>query len=152
MKTTPTNQRELGLKLPTPPSSSLPRFAPSKNPCSIRVASVAKNPTLNPSTLNPQPSTSLRPKDIHFTCPVVKIPQPNGDILVRAGSIKEIPSEISTTEFAKQVGCDPRTALRMIEEGIIKGARKVSPKKGSPHKIPVTEIERIKQLQKQDLL
>jgi hypothetical protein len=141
MKTQPANQTELGLKLP--------QRAPS---VPVRVRPCPSVPSFTANPQRPQTSAGLRPTDIHFTCPVVKIPQPNGDILVRAGSIKEIPSEISTTEFAKQVGCDPRTALRMIEEGIIKGARRVSPRQNSPYRIPVTEIPRIKELQAKDLL
>ena len=69
-----------------------------------------------------------RTVDAEVFIPVLRIPQPNGDVLIRAGKPEILSSadEISPTQFARRVGLSHRRVLSLIEEGLIT-ARPLSP-------------------------
>lgn len=54
---------------------------------------------------------------VHY--PVVKVPQPDGSVLIRAGKpvVLQGEDEISTSEAARILGCQPDWVSRMCDRG-----------------------------------
>ena len=82
--------------------------------------------------------------------PVVRIPQPDGSLLIRAGKPEVLKGgdEITCAEFARATGLSHRHVLTLIEQGQI-AARPLSPLKASRKRIPRSELARYLQLQNQ---
>lgn len=80
--------------------------------------------------------------------PVIKVAQPDGSILIRAGKPEVLKGEdeITTAEFARATGLSHRHVLTLIEQGQI-AARPLSPLKKSRKRIPRSELARYLSLQ-----
>ncbi len=72
--------------------------------------------------------------------PTVRIPQPDGSVLLRPGKPVVVGREITTREFAERTGISQEYAAQLCGEGIIRSRRK-SPKKTSMFLIPLEEVE-----------
>ena len=80
-----------------------------------------------------------------FHIPVIKLRQPDGSLLVRAGRPEICEPEVSIAEFSKATGISVRHIWTLCEEGHI-NHRRLTPKKGSKIIIPRTELTRFKTL------
>lgn len=80
--------------------------------------------------------------------PAIKVAQPDGSILIRAGKPEVLNGgdEITTGEFARSTGLSHRHVLTLIEQGKI-SARPLSPLKKSRKRIPRSEVKRFLQLE-----
>lgn len=82
--------------------------------------------------------------------PAIRIAQPDGSILVKAGKPELLKGEdeITPREFSEKAGLSHRRVLALIEEGLIE-ARPLSPKKNSRWRIPRSEVARYLKLEKE---
>lgn len=72
--------------------------------------------------------------------PAIRIPQPNGGVLVKAGQpvIKSGQDEVGTAQFAKLVGLSQRQVQTLVDQGHIKARRPGHPR--GKFLIPVAEL------------
>jgi len=91
---------------------------------------------------NGKQATATTPR---FRIPWVRIPQPDGSILIRPGKPIVEPEEIGTPEFAQLTGLSIRRVQYLCEVGEIE-ARRMSNVPGSRYLIPLTELERYLQI------
>ena|ERR1039458_10201016 len=77
--------------------------------------------------------------------PVLKVRQPDGSILFKAGRPEVVESEISVSAFHKETGVSKRHIARLCDEGLIQH-RRLTPKKDSKIMILRSEIDRYKNL------
>lgn len=77
--------------------------------------------------------------------PSTVIPQGNGTILVLPGKPRIMPEEVTTGRFGALVNLSMSQVLRYCNEGLIK-CRRLSPKQRSRYVIPITEVERFRNL------
>jgi hypothetical protein len=77
--------------------------------------------------------------------PSVKIPQPDGSVLIRPGRACVL-SEIGTAQFAKLTGMAPRTVRQLCDEGKI-SFRRLTTRGMSKILIPLSELEKFQNLQ-----
>ncbi len=76
-----------------------------------------------------------------FFAPVIKLPQGDGSMLVKAGQPQMVSKEIGTTQFAKETGMSQRWVEQLCIGGFIKH-RRMSPIPGSKILIPRSEVRR----------
>lgn len=81
-----------------------------------------------------------------FYVPVIKIPQGDGSLLVKAGKPQICEPEVSVLTFHKETGISIRHIETLCEQGLIKH-RRLTPKKKSKMMIPRSELERYKALE-----
>jgi len=81
-----------------------------------------------------------------FRVPVIKLRQPDGSIMVKAGRLELCEAEMSVTQFGKETGISKRHICRLCEQGLIKH-RRLTPKTDSKILIPRSELERFKKLE-----
>ena len=81
-----------------------------------------------------------------FHVPVIKMRQPDGSLLIKAGKPEIVDQEVSITEFHKETGISRRHIATLCEQGFIKH-RRLTPKKDSKILIPRSELARFKQLE-----
>ena len=81
-----------------------------------------------------------------FFVPVIKLPQPNGSLLLIAGKPQLREPEVSVLTFHKETGISIRHIETLCEQGLIKH-RRLTPKKKSKMMIPRSELERYKTLE-----
>ena len=72
--------------------------------------------------------------------PTVRVPQPDGSILMRAGKPVVIEDEIGTTEAARLLGLSQRTIELQCEDGSFKSAFKPGGKPGSKWRLSRAEV------------
>ncbi len=77
--------------------------------------------------------------------PVIKVRQPDGSLLFKAGRPEIVEEEVSVVMFHKETGVSPRHIVRLCDEGLIQH-RRLTPKKVSKILIPRSEIDRYKNL------
>lgn len=77
--------------------------------------------------------------------PTVRVPQPDGSILFKAGKPQVVEDEVDTHTFAKEVGMSQRNVQYLCYIGQIK-SRRMSHRPRSKHLIPVSEIERYRNI------
>jgi len=80
-----------------------------------------------------------------FHIPVIKLPQPDGSLLVKAGKPQIAEPEISVSRFSKETGISCRHIQTLCEQGMILH-RRLTPKSGSKILIPLSELARYKNL------
>ena len=88
----------------------------------------------------------FKPPRVEF--PTVRLPQPDGSVLMKPGKAVVVPDEIGTAEFATRTGLSQRHVQYLCDVGEIE-ARPMSPRPGSKYLIPVTEVERFLNLKSQ---
>ena len=76
-----------------------------------------------------------------FRVPLIKLRQPDGSLLVKAGRPEIVDDEVSVSEFHKETGVSKRHIATLCEQGFIQH-RRLTPKKDSKIMIPRTEIDR----------
>jgi hypothetical protein len=84
-----------------------------------------------------------------FSVPVIKMRQPDGSIIVRAGRPEMVDSEVSIAVFNKETGVSRRYIAQLCEQGLIQH-RRLTPKKDSKILIPRSEIARFLKLSDDD--
>lgn len=72
--------------------------------------------------------------------PALRIPQPNGDILIRAGKPVVVGDEIGTVEAARLLGIRPRTVQKLFDDGSFDTAFKPGQKRNSQWRVSRSEI------------
>jgi len=80
-----------------------------------------------------------------FHIPVIKLRQPDGSLLVKAGKPEIQEPEVSVAIFHKETGVSKRHIATLCEQGMIQH-RRLTPKKDSKILIPRSEIARFKNL------
>jgi hypothetical protein len=100
-------------------------------------------------SLDPQ-NNSSHAADESFECPpvhvpVIKIRQPDGSLMVKAGRPEIVESEVGVTIFHQETGISKRHIATLCEQGAIQH-RRLTPKKDSKILIPRTEIDRFRGL------
>jgi len=90
-----------------------------------------------PATTPPEPA---------FRVPVIKMRQPDGSLLVKAGRPEVVDGEVTIAEFHRETKVSKRYIAELCEQGHIKH-RRLSPKKDSKILIPRSEIDRYLNLQ-----
>lgn len=91
---------------------------------------------------------TFRPPRVEF--PAVRVPQPDGSILMKPGKAVVVGDEIGTAEFARRTGISQRHVQYLCEVGDIE-ARPLTDRPGSKYMIPTTEVDRIRNLKSEDL-
>ena len=81
-----------------------------------------------------------------FHVPVIKLRQPDGSLLIKAGKPEIVDPEISVTDFHRASGISRRHIATLCEQGFIKH-RRLTPKKDSKILIPRSELDRFKKLE-----
>jgi hypothetical protein len=82
---------------------------------------------------------------LSFFVPVIKLPQPDGSLLIKAGKPQIVESEVTVSQFHRQTGVSMRHIQTLCEQGMIQH-RRLTPKRVSKILIPRSEIERFKNL------
>lgn len=72
--------------------------------------------------------------------PAIRIPQPNGDILIRAGKPVIVGDEIGAVEAARLLGLKPRTLQTMFENGEFATAFKPGRRRNSQWRVSRAEV------------
>ena len=80
-----------------------------------------------------------------FHVPVIKLRQPDGSLLVRAGQPQIVEPEVSVFQFHKTTGISIRYISQLCEQGFLVH-RRLSPKRKSKILIPRSEICRFQNL------
>ena len=80
-----------------------------------------------------------------FHVPVIKLRQPDGSLLIKAGKPEVIEAEISVLQFHKRTGVSKRHIATLCEQGLIRH-RRLTPKKNSKILIPISEVARYRDL------
>ena len=78
--------------------------------------------------------------------PTIRIPQPDGSLLIRAGKPVLVEPEMGTMEFSRLTHISREYVIELIQEGRIT-ARRMSPKERSHYLIPRSEAERFRNLE-----
>ena len=81
-----------------------------------------------------------------FHVPVIKLRQPDGSILVKAGKPEVVSPEVSISEFHALTGISRRHIATLCEQGLITH-RRLTPKRSSKILIPRSEADRFKRLE-----
>ena len=76
-----------------------------------------------------------------FHVPVIKMRQPDGSLLVKAGRPEIVDSEVTILAFHKASKISIRHIATLCEQGLIKH-RRLTPKKSSKILIPRSELDR----------
>lgn len=84
--------------------------------------------------------------DLAFHVPALKLRQPDGSLLVKAGKPEVCEPEVSVTEFSKATGISRRYISTLCDEGRL-NHRRLTPKKNSKILILRAEISRYKRLE-----
>jgi len=82
---------------------------------------------------------------VHVHVPVIKVRQPDGSLLFKAGRPEIVEHDVSVAMFHKETGVSPRHIARLCDEGLIQH-RRLTPKKDSKILIPRSEIDRFRKL------
>jgi hypothetical protein len=90
-------------------------------------------------------SPAASPVEPAFSVPVIKMRQPDGSLLVKAGRPEMVADEVSVSTFHKETGVSKRHIATLCEQGLIQH-RRLTPKKDSKIMIPRSEIERFHHL------
>jgi len=77
--------------------------------------------------------------------PVIKVQQPDGSLLFKAGRPEIVEDEVSVSAFHKETGVSKRHIATLCEQGLIQH-RRLTPKKDSKILIPRSEIARFRNL------
>lgn len=88
----------------------------------------------------PQPAE----RETRYHVPVVRIPQPDGSILIRPGKpvlLGPVEPEVRVREFSRLVGLSVRRVQYLCETGEIK-CRRFSKRPGAWYWIPLSEVDR----------
>ncbi|MGD0252316.1 MAG: hypothetical protein ABSC01_06420 [Verrucomicrobiota bacterium] len=85
------------------------------------------------------------PRQPTFLVPVIKLRQPDGSLLVKAGRPEIVNDEVGVSEFHKETGISKRHIATLCEQGLIQH-RRLTPKKDSKILIPRSEISRFRNL------
>jgi hypothetical protein len=82
-------------------------------------------------------------KDERITAyvPTVRVPQPDGAMLLRPGAAVRVMVGVPLVKFARTVGLNPEYVRRLCEEGHVK-CRRMTPKARSRWLIDEGEVER----------
>ena len=80
-----------------------------------------------------------------FRVPVIKMRQPDGSILVKAGRPEVVEDEVTIAEFHRETRVSKRYIAELCEQGHIQH-RRLTPKKDSKILIPRSEIDRYRNL------
>jgi excisionase family DNA binding protein len=81
-----------------------------------------------------------------FYIPVVKLRQPDGSLVVKAGRPEMCECEVTVPQFSKATGISYRYIQNLCEAGEITH-RRLSARRGSRIRIPRTEIARFQRLE-----
>jgi hypothetical protein len=76
-----------------------------------------------------------------FCAPVIKLRQPDGSLLVKAGPPVIVPGEVSIAQFSRETGISKRHIATLCEQGLIQH-RRLTSKKASKILIPRSEVDR----------
>lgn len=79
--------------------------------------------------------------DFRVHVPIVKVPQPDGSVLVKAGKPQILENEIGTAEFARMTGMSQSYVELLCNEGKLQW-RRMTPKAKSKFLIPASEVTR----------
>lgn len=85
-------------------------------------------------------------EQLQFSVPVVKLPQPDGSLLIRAGKPQVCDPEVSVSAFSRETGISIRHIATLCEQGLIQH-RRLTPKAKSKILIPRSEIQRFGHLE-----
>lgn len=77
--------------------------------------------------------------------PAIRIPQPDGSLLIRPGKPEIVDPHVSVAQFARETGISMRYIEQLCEQGHLVH-RRLTPKTGSKILIPRSELERYKSL------
>ena len=89
--------------------------------------------------------SATTPPELSFRVPVLKLRQPDGSLLVKAGRPEIVPDEVSVAIFSKETGVSKRYIAELCEQGYIQH-RRLTPKKDSKILIPRPELDRYRNL------
>src|ERR1035437_4185485 len=95
--------------------------------------------TVSP-TANKTPPAAMLPEPM-ICVPVIKVRQPDGSLLFKAGRPEIVEPEVSVAIFHKETGVSKRHVATLCEQGLIQH-RRLTPKKDSKILIPRSEIDR----------
>jgi len=82
---------------------------------------------------------------VHVHVPVIKVRQPDGSLLFKAGRPEIVEPEVSVAIFHKETGVSKRHVATLCEQGLIQH-RRLTPKRESKILIPRSEIARYQNL------
>lgn len=85
------------------------------------------------------------PSEPMIRVPVIKVRQPDGSLLFKAGRPEIVEPEVSVAIFHKETGVSKRHIATLCEQGLIQH-RRLTPKTGSKILIPRSEIDRFRKL------
>ena len=109
--------------------------------CQSKKTAPAKAPHPARAPVAPTPPAFVPPR---FTIPVITVPgAKDGEVIVRAGKPQPVAEEITTAQFAREVGLSRDYVARLCNMGIITARRK-SPRGRSFYLIPRSQLELIK--------
>src|SRR6266705_692577 len=94
---------------------------------------------MNPSTTKKTIPVSATERV--FLVPAIKLRQPDGSLLVKAGRPEMAAQEITVTQFNKETGVSKRHIVTLCEQGLIQH-RRMTPKQHSKILIPRSEVTR----------
>ena len=80
-----------------------------------------------------------------FCAPIIKLPQADGSLLVKAGRVQLAAQEVTVAQFHRQTGLSIRHILTLCEQGLILH-RRLTPKPKSKIIIPLSELTRYRAL------
>lgn len=83
---------------------------------------------------------------LDFQIQVVKIPQPDGSLLIKPGRTLMVQPELTISQFSKKTGISIRHVSRLCDEGHLQH-RRLTPKNKSKILIPISELARYKTLE-----
>lgn len=83
---------------------------------------------------------------LSFEVPVIRMPQPDGSLLVKPGKPQLCRDEVTTAEFSKATGICQRHVATLCDQGVLQH-RRLTPVRRSKILIPRSELTRFRNLE-----